>query len=159
MEKEINGKVQKINDEDYEIIKVIESSSPYKTQEWYRKTYECDREEARVAIDEIRRKYKISYGTKYTPEADEIFDKMEEFREQGTIKESDVRKKLIIWLVQTSGKTSEESYKYLSQKGVKFSTSERLYWGVEHLLGSMGCMANLLVLISSVLSLLLIFIK
>lgn len=158
MEQEINGKVQKINDEDYEIIKVIESNSPYKTIEWYKKTYECDSEEARIAIKEIRKKYKTPYGTKYVPDADEIIDKMEEFREQGTLKESEVRKKLIGWLVQTSGKTSEESYDYLSQNGVKFSASEHLYWGVEHLLGRMGCMVNLFILVSSVLSLLLIII-
>lgn len=158
MEQEKNGKIQKINDEDYEIIKVIESNGPYKTLEWYKNTYECDWEEARVAIKEIRKKYKTPYGTKYTPDADEIIDKIEEFREQGTLKESDVRKNLIKWLVQTSSKTSEESYDYLSQNGVKFSASERFYWGVEHLLGKMGCMVNILILLSSVLSLILIFI-
>lgn len=125
MEKEINGKQQKINDEDYEIIKVIESGSPYDAEKWYRQNYGCDAEEARTAIKEIRKKYKITYGEKYIPDSDEIFDKIEWFRETGTVKESAVRERILQWYVITSGIRREKAVDKLIDAGVDFPFYDR----------------------------------
>lgn len=62
MEQEINGKVQKINEEDYEIIKIIESEGPQKAIEWYKENYECSFNEARENICAIRDKYQVHYN-------------------------------------------------------------------------------------------------
>lgn len=61
MEQEINGKVQKINDEDYEIIKIIETEGYIKSIEWYQENYDCTLEEAKEAIKAIRDKYNVSF--------------------------------------------------------------------------------------------------
>lgn len=61
MEQEINGKVQKINEEDYEIIKIIESEGLIKSIEWYKENYDCEIDEAIDAIISIKKKYQISY--------------------------------------------------------------------------------------------------
>ena len=39
MEQENNGKVQKINDEDFEIIQVIESQNRADAVKWYQENY------------------------------------------------------------------------------------------------------------------------
>lgn len=127
MEQEINGKVQKINDEDYEIIKVIESGSPYDAENWYRKNYECDWKEASAAIKEIRRKYKITYGEKYIPDSDEIFEKIEWFRETGTVKESAIRERILQWYVITSGIRREKAIDKLIDAGVDFPLIDRIH--------------------------------
>ncbi len=70
MAQEMNGKVQKINDEDYEIIKVIESQGFIKSIEWYQENYDCTLEEAKKAIKAIRDKYNVSFdGIDIDPEA------------------------------------------------------------------------------------------
>ena len=62
MEQEINGKVQKINDEDYEIIKIIESFGTIKAVEWYQENYDCEVSEAINAIKAIGVKYNVHYN-------------------------------------------------------------------------------------------------
>lgn len=146
MEKEINGKQQKINDEDYEIIKVIESGSPYDAEKWYRQNYECDWEEARAAIKEIRRKYKITYGEKYIPDADEISEKLEEFRETVT-KESAAQARVLSWYVATSGIRQERAVDKLIDAGVDFNWIDRLVY-------KRGCGGALLVILAIVVSIL-----
>ncbi len=150
---------KKINEEDYEIIKVIESNNPQDTREWYMQNYGCDIDEARAAICDIRKKYKVDYGVdKFLPDKDDVFEKLDELREDKTIKESEVYDKLIRWFAQTSGNTREDSYGYLSQIGVEFPASDRMSNGFDRIASGMGCMVNLFILISSVLSLLLIII-
>ena len=63
MEKEINGKVQKINEEDYEIIKIIESEGLIKSIDWYKENYDCTLEEAKEAIKAIKDKYNVSFNS------------------------------------------------------------------------------------------------
>ena len=62
MEQEINGKVQKINDEDYEIIKKMETDGIIKTIEWYQENYDCEVSEAIDAIKTIGVKYNVHYN-------------------------------------------------------------------------------------------------
>ncbi len=70
MEQEINGKVQKINEEDYEIIKIIETEGYIKSIEWYQENYDCTLEEAKEAIRAVRDKYNVtSKGLDIDPEA------------------------------------------------------------------------------------------
>jgi hypothetical protein len=66
MEQEINDKVQKINDEDYEIIKVIETKTYPGSIKWYKDSYSCDLEEAIEAIDAIKNKYGVNHVGLYT---------------------------------------------------------------------------------------------
>ena len=63
MEQEINEKVQKINNEDYEIIKIIESEGYIKSIEWYKENYDCTFEEAKEAITAIKDKYNICFNS------------------------------------------------------------------------------------------------
>jgi hypothetical protein len=66
MEQEINGKVQKINDEDYEIIKVIEKETYPGAVRWYKDTYSCDLAEAVKGIEAIKKKYNVDHVGLYT---------------------------------------------------------------------------------------------
>ena len=77
MEQEKNGKVQKINDEDYEIIKVIESQSRANVVKWYLENYDCTLEEAKEAIKAIRDKYNVSFNGAGKSDEDEIIEKYE----------------------------------------------------------------------------------
>lgn len=61
MEQENKGKVQKINDEDYEIVKKLETDGFLKTAEWYKEYYECDLSEAKEALLTIKGKYNVKY--------------------------------------------------------------------------------------------------
>lgn len=70
MEQGINGNVQKINEEDYEIIKVIESEGLIKSIDWYKENYDCTLEEAKEAIKAVRDKYNVKFdGIDIDPEA------------------------------------------------------------------------------------------
>lgn len=128
MEQYINGKVQKINDEDYEIIKVIETDDPYGAREWYMQNYGCDIEEARTALREIRKRYKIDYGRKnYIPAVGDIIEKMEELREEGELKESEIRKSVLQWYMSKSGATRNKAIDKMKKAGVKFGFFENLW--------------------------------
>lgn len=59
MEQKINGKVQKINEEDYEIIKKLEADGYIKAVEWYQENYDCELDEAKDAIKSIKEKYNV----------------------------------------------------------------------------------------------------
>ena len=54
-------KLQKINDEDYEIIKKLEADGYIKAVEWYQENYDCEIDEAKDAIITIKKKYQITY--------------------------------------------------------------------------------------------------
>ena len=54
-------KFQKINEEDYEIIKKIETDGYIKAVEWYQENYDCELDEAKGAVKAIREKYNVSY--------------------------------------------------------------------------------------------------
>ena len=51
--------LQKINDEDYEIIKKIEGEGTVNAVDWYKETYGCEVEEAKKAIADIKAKYGV----------------------------------------------------------------------------------------------------
>ena len=61
MEQEINGKVQKINDEDYEIIRIIETETYPGAIRWYKNTYDCDLLEAVNSIENFKKKYGVDH--------------------------------------------------------------------------------------------------
>ena len=54
-------KLQKINDEDYEIIKEFETNGFMSTVEWYQENYGCDLNEAKDIIKTIKEKYNVVY--------------------------------------------------------------------------------------------------
>ena len=66
MEQEFNDKVQKINDEDYEIVKIIEKETYPGAIRWYQEAYSCNLEEAIDSIDTIKRKYGVDHVGLYT---------------------------------------------------------------------------------------------
>ena len=66
MEQEINGKVQKINDEDYEIIKIIETETYPGSVRWYQESYSCELEEAVDAIEAVKKKYGVEHKGLYS---------------------------------------------------------------------------------------------
>lgn len=66
MERDINGKVQKIDDEDYEIIKVIEKETYPGAVRWYKDAYSCDLAEAVKGIEAIKKKYNVDHVGLYT---------------------------------------------------------------------------------------------
>lgn len=52
-------KLQKINEEDYEIIKKIEVDGYMKAVEWYQENYDCELADAKEAIKSIKEKYNV----------------------------------------------------------------------------------------------------
>ena len=72
MEQKINGKVQKINDEDYEIIRMIETESYPNAVKWYQETYSCNIEEAIDAIESIKKNYNVDHVGSYMPDLEDI---------------------------------------------------------------------------------------
>ena len=103
MEQEINGKVQKINDEDYEIIKEIESVGTVYAIKWYMENYECGVKEAREAIKTIQNKYHVKHQL-YWPDQDELFVYIEQmigyYNETG---EKDDYEDFNKWYMEASG--------------------------------------------------------
>lgn len=53
-------KLQKINDEDYEIIKKLESDGYNKTVEWYQENYDSELSEAKEIVKTIKVKYNVN---------------------------------------------------------------------------------------------------
>lgn len=51
--------LKKIDEEDYEIIKIIESDGIKKAIDWYQENYDCDWNEAKDAIIQISDKYGV----------------------------------------------------------------------------------------------------
>ena len=152
-------KLQKINDEDYEIIKVIESSSPKKTREWYMDKYDCSKEEARTAIQEIRKQYKIDYGAeKFTPTKEDILDKIDELQAEGKKKESEICEETVRWYIRKTGLIRSEAFDIVQKAGVKFSTSQKCENVFEHLTDGLGCMVTILFALTSTFALLFLFV-
>lgn len=68
-------KLQKINDEDYEIIKKLESVGYVKTIDWFEENYGCKPEEAIESVNSIKEKYNVKVN--YQGEGkDEILEKL-----------------------------------------------------------------------------------
>ena len=59
MESQEATELQKINEEDYEIIRKIEEKGTQSTVKWYKETYDCELEEAKKAIADIKAKYGV----------------------------------------------------------------------------------------------------
>ena len=68
-------KLQKINDEDYEIIKKLETVGYIKTVNWFEENYGCKSVEANEAIKSIKEKYNVNVN--YQEDGrDEILEKL-----------------------------------------------------------------------------------
>lgn len=70
-------KLQKINEEDYEIIKKLETDGYVKAVEWYQENYDCELDEAKDAIKAIREKYNVHYNGAGESDEDSIIEKYE----------------------------------------------------------------------------------
>ncbi len=139
MEQEINGKVQKINDEDYEIIKKIEMEEcPKGVIDWYIETYDCNYDDAFEAIKTIRKKYDIKYNCKNESDANAIIEKFEST--------GDVRQ-VAKWYYE----------EYHDKSGLSITESISKVEGVlgyqmKPLKSGNGCMITILIAITSTLS-------
>lgn len=126
MEKEIYGKVQKINDEDFELINIIETKTYIDAIKWYQENYESSADEAREGIRQIKEKYKVVHKGHYTPDDEEIFFIIEEQSAvaKGLIKSSEIKCKkgedgipeLIDWYKKRSGCSKEEAEGIIYEK-------------------------------------------
>lgn len=70
-------KLQKINEEDYEIIKKLETDGYVKAVEWYQENYDCELDEAKGAIKAIREKYNVHYNGAGKSDEEEIIEMYE----------------------------------------------------------------------------------
>ena len=140
MEQEINGKVQKINDEDYEIIKVIESQSRVDAIKWYQENYNSSVEDAISTFSAIFKQYKGGY----TPEASEIWLLFEEFAES---EEADkAQDKVVKWLMSNFGMSEKDAFKK-HMEACEYINSQPSNDG-----NKKGCMITILIAITTTLS-------
>ena len=142
MEQEINGKVQKINDEDYEIIQVIESQSHTDAIKWYQENYNCNVEDAISAISAIYKQYKGGYK----PEASEIWLLLDDYQKQ----EKDMLKaedKVMLWLKNKAGFSKDAAQNMLNE-AYNCNTPQNHNEGET----KKGCMITFLIAITSTLS-------
>ena len=134
MEQEINSKVQRINEEDYEIIKKMEQVGYLQAVEWYKETYECGQDDAREAINKINDKYRV---LQKTPE-DEIIEMYNEYgKTSPLLLVKNYKEKYNVSLAEAKSAVDV----VLEKNGLKSSSS-----------GS-GCVVTLLIAITSTLSL------
>ena len=141
MEQDNNGKVQKINDEDYEIIKVIESQSRVDAIKWYQENYNSSVEDAISTFSAIFKQYKGGY----TPEASEIWLLFEEFAES---EEADkAQDKVVKWLMSNFGMSEKDAFKKVME-ACEYINSQPSNDGSKK-----GCMITILIAITSTLSL------
>ena len=140
MEQEINGKVQKINEEDYEIIKKIESDGSIKATNWYKENYECSISEAREAIKAIQEKYGVKRKGLHKPDDEEIMAKMDELHDKtgGTPDMS----KLKEWFIQESGCNGDEASEAIRNAISNYNKAN----------GNKGCMVTILLVTTASLS-------
>lgn len=153
MEQEINGNVQKINDEDYEIIKVIESNGLLKAIEWYKESYECTKKDAIVAVRGIKKKYMVNHDSVYMPDVEDIIAKMDELHEDtGGIPSST---KVADWIMQESGcsrdKANAKVREAMNEAAIITKVSESAN-NKDCSTGKNGCMITILIAITSTLS-------
>ena len=137
-----NGKVQKINDEDYEIIKATESQSRADVVKWYQKNYDCSVEDAINAISAIYKKYKGGYK----PDASEIWLLLDDYQKQ----EKDMLKaedKVLQWLKNKAG-FSKDSAQNMLNEAYNCNTPQNRNGGE----AKKGCMITILIAITSTLS-------
>lgn len=139
MEQKINDKVQKINDEDYEIIQIIESEGILKATAWYQKNYDCDFDEAKDVIKAIREKYNIHYNGAGESDEDSIIEMYESTQSVLQVVKW-YREKNNIGLKEANNKVE----KVLNDAGVRSVNAKS---------GS-GCMVTILIAITSTISVL-----
>lgn len=141
MEQDINGKFQKINDEDYEIIQIIESKSRVDAIKWYQENYSSSVEDAISAISAICKQYKGCYK----PEGSEIWLLFEEFAES---EEADkAQDKVVKWLMSNFGMSEKDAFKKVME-ACEYINSQPSNDGSKK-----GCMITILIAITSTLSL------
>ena len=122
MEQEINGKVQKINDEDYEIIKIIESKGMTMATKWYAENYDSNLSDAKDVIRSISKKYGVKRKGQYIPDEEELFAYIEQLRDEyartGVKAElNDVKK----WYMEVSGCDDPEATFALGEAFKKYN--------------------------------------
>ena len=142
MEQENNGTVQKINDEDYEIIQVIESQSRADAVKWYQENYNCNVEDSITAISAIYKQYKGGYK----PDASEIWLLLNDFQKQ----EKDMLKaedKVMQWLKNKAGFSKDAAQNMLNE-AYNCNTPQNQNEGET----KKGCMITILIAITSTLS-------
>ena len=157
MEQEINGKVQKINDEDFEIINIIETKTYIDAIKWYKDNYEVDDNEAREGIRQIKEKYSVNHKGTYTPSDEEIFFIFEESfatstkgiksSEVKTVKSDDGIPELTEWYQKRSGCRKEEAEEIIYEKLDDYFKKNPV---------KEGCFSILVIFVISVASLVLI---
>ena len=147
MEQEINGKVQKINEEDYEIIKVIESQNRADAVKWYQENYSCSVEDAINAISAIYKKYKGGYK----PDAIEVYLLSVEYGKEDK-NPSKTRERIYKWL-NTNGSYEWDDVSNLMYEGLKLYKQNNGNGNNDTNSGSKnGCMIAILITITSTLS-------
>ena len=139
MEQKINGKVQKINEEDYEIIKIIESEGLIKSIEWYKENYDCEQNEAIEAIMTIKKKYQITYQG---DDNDEIVERL--FSGESPLQ-------VVKWYKEKYGLGLKEAKDKIDE--VLKEVGQAGYIGKGSPSGN-GCMVTILIVITSTLSVL-----
>lgn len=72
--------LQKINEEDYEIIKKIETDGYLKAVEWYKENYDCDLSDAKEVVKTVRDKYKVE-----SKDDDEILSMWNSLQDQSKV--------------------------------------------------------------------------
>ena len=140
MEQEINGKVQKINEEDYEIIKKLETDGPVLTEKWYQNEYECSFSDAHKTISEIRNKYNVLPVGSYKPTEKDIVERM---------KEEESPDAMTAWIREEYGCSEKEALQIWTT--IDFSKYDQNDEGGGK--SGSGCMITVLIAIASTLSL------
>lgn len=136
--------VQKINDEDYEIIQVIESKSRVDAIKWYQENYSSSVEEAISAISAIYKQYKGGYK----PDGSEVMLLLNEYqkKEKDMIKAED---KVMEILMSLTGCDKSKAQEYINEAyGSQSKQNDSTERG-----GGKGCMITILITITSTLSL------
>lgn len=130
-EKPKSENLEKISEEDYEIIKKIEDEGFIKTIEWYKENYDCDLSEAKKTVKIIRDKYHVE-----SKDDEEILSMWNSLNDKS---------KVVEWYKNTYEVSQQEAYRkingILSPNTNSNSTS------------SSGCAVTLLIAITSTLSL------
>lgn len=153
MEQEINGKVQKINDEDYEIIKIIESKGMVMAAQWYTENYDSSLSDARDVIRSISKKYGVKRKGQYIPDEEEWFAYIEQLRDEyartGVKADlNDIKK----WYMEVSGCDGPEVTFALAEAFKKYCELHG-YKNIYNI-PDPGCFGIILIVITSTLSVL-----
>lgn len=128
-------KLQKINDEDYEIIKKLESEGYNKTVEWYQENYDSELLEAKEIVKTIKEKYNVNSN-----DDNEILSMFNSKREITQVAK---------WYSETYSVSFQDAWVKVDEVLKKHNVEKM---GVTS--GS-GCMITILITITSTLSLLL----